>query len=60
MPDVVNLISRVLLSSVFIVYGLFKFIDVSSITNSAGTKRHGLDRRRSPGAHLARVPDRGD
>jgi putative oxidoreductase len=39
MPDVVNLISRVLLSSVFIVYGLFKFMDVSSITNSAGTKR---------------------
>ena len=39
MPDVVNLISRVLLSSVFIVYGLFKFMDVSSITNNAGTKR---------------------
>ena len=33
MPDVVNLISRVLLSAVFIVYGLFKFMDVSSITN---------------------------
>jgi putative oxidoreductase len=39
MPDVVNLISRVLLSAVFIVYGLFKFIDVSSITNNPGTKR---------------------
>src|SRR5262249_46806159 len=39
MPDVVNLISRVLLSAVFIVYGLFKFMDVSSITNNAGTKR---------------------
>jgi putative oxidoreductase len=39
MPDVVNLISRVLLSAVFIVYGIFKFMDVSSITNNAGTKR---------------------
>ena len=39
MPDVVNLISRVLLSAVFIVYGLLKFMDVSSITNNAGTKR---------------------
>jgi putative oxidoreductase len=39
MPDVVNLISRVLLSAVFIVYGLFKFMDVTSITDNAGTKR---------------------
>jgi putative oxidoreductase len=39
MSDVVNLISRVLLSAVFIVYGIFKFMDVSSITNNAGTKR---------------------
>jgi putative oxidoreductase len=39
MSDVVNLISRVLLSAVFIVYGSFKFLDVASITNNPGTKR---------------------
>ena len=39
MSDVVNVISRVLLSAVFIVYGLFKFMDVTSITNNPGTKR---------------------
>jgi putative oxidoreductase len=39
MSDVVNLISRVLLSAVFIVYGAFKFLDVASITNNPGTKR---------------------
>ena len=39
MSDVTNLISRVLLSAVFIVYGLFKLMDVASITNNPGTKR---------------------
>jgi putative oxidoreductase len=39
MSDVVKLISRVLMSLVFIVYGYLKFADVSSIINSAGTKR---------------------
>jgi putative oxidoreductase len=39
MSDVVNLISRVLLSAIFIVYGLFKFMDVTSILESPGTKR---------------------
>jgi putative oxidoreductase len=39
MSDIVNLISRVLLSAVFIAYGLFKFMDVKSITDNAGTKR---------------------
>jgi putative oxidoreductase len=39
MSDVVNVISRVLLSAVFIVYGFSKFIDVASITNNPGTKR---------------------
>ena len=39
MSDVVIVISRVLLSAVFIVYGLFKFMDVARITNNPGTKR---------------------
>jgi putative oxidoreductase len=39
MSDVVSLISRVLLSAVFIVYGWFKLVDVASITNNPGTKR---------------------
>src|SRR5258707_11471173 len=39
MSDIVNLISRVLMSAVFIVYGYLKFIDVTTITNNAGTKR---------------------
>jgi|EndMetStandDraft_3_1072993.scaffolds.fasta_scaffold1154913_1 putative oxidoreductase len=39
MTDIVNLISRVLLSAVFIAYGTFKFMDVASITNNPGTKR---------------------
>ncbi len=39
MSDATNLISRVLLSAVFIVYGFFKLMDVASITNNPGTKR---------------------
>ena len=39
MSDIVNLVSRVLLSAIFIVYGLRKFVDVTSILNSPGTKR---------------------
>src|SRR5258708_7194562 len=39
MSDVVNLISRVLLSAVFIVYGYAKLVDVMSIVNNPGTKR---------------------
>jgi putative oxidoreductase len=39
MSDAVNLLSRVLLSAVFIVFGYLKFVDVTSITNNPGTKR---------------------
>lgn len=39
MSDIVIFLSRVLMSAVFIVYGALKFMDVSSIINSAGTKR---------------------
>src|SRR5262249_43073103 len=39
MSDVLTLVSRVLMSAVFIVYGYLKFADVTSITNLAGTKR---------------------
>jgi putative oxidoreductase len=39
MSDVVNVISRVLLSSVFIVYGWLKLMNVDSIVNNPGTKR---------------------
>jgi putative oxidoreductase len=39
MSDVVNLISRVLLSAVFIVFGWMKFMNVASITGNPGTKR---------------------
>lgn len=39
MSDVLTLISRVLMSAVFIVYGYMKFADVSSITTLGGTKR---------------------
>jgi putative oxidoreductase len=39
MSDIVIFISRVLMSAVFIVYGTLKFMDVSSILNSPGTKR---------------------
>src|ERR1700743_221336 len=39
MNDTVKLISRILMSLVFIVYGYFKFADVSTIVNNPGTKR---------------------
>lgn len=39
MSDLANLVSRVLLSAVFIVYGYFKFADVNQILQNAGTKR---------------------
>jgi putative oxidoreductase len=39
MSDIVIFASRVLMSAVFIVYGTLKFMDVSSILNSPGTKR---------------------
>ena len=39
MDDAVKLVSRILMSAVFIVYGYFKFADVTTITNNPGTKR---------------------
>jgi len=39
MSDVLTLVSRVLMSAVFIVYGYLKFADVTTITNLGGTKR---------------------
>lgn len=39
MSDGLNLVSRILLSSVFIVYGYMKFVNVGSILNNPGTKR---------------------
>jgi len=39
MSDIVIFISLILMSAVFIVYGTLKFMDVSSIINSPGTKR---------------------
>ena len=39
MSDVVSLISRILLSAVFIVYGWIKFTNVDSILNNPGTKK---------------------
>lgn len=39
MSDAITLISRALMSSVFIVYGYMKFVDVASITGLGGTKR---------------------
>jgi putative oxidoreductase len=39
MSDVVILLSRILMSAVFIVYGSMKFVDVTSILNNPGTKR---------------------
>jgi putative oxidoreductase len=38
MSDFVKLISRVLLSGVFILYGYFKFMNVNGILNLSGTK----------------------
>ena len=42
MPDIVILLSRILMSAVFIVYGSLKFMDVTTIINNAGTK-HFMD-----------------
>jgi len=39
MSDIVILVSRILMSAIFIVYGSMKFINVASILNSPGTKR---------------------
>jgi putative oxidoreductase len=39
MNDLVSLISRILMSAVFIVYGYMKFENVGSIVNNPGTKR---------------------
>jgi putative oxidoreductase len=39
MSDIVILVSRILMSAVFIVYGGLKFMDVTSIINNPGTKR---------------------
>src|SRR5215472_13952996 len=39
MSDIVILASRILMSAVFIVYGLLKFTDVTSIVNNPATKR---------------------
>jgi putative oxidoreductase len=39
MSDIVILVSRILMSAVFIVYGSQKFVDVTGIVNSPGTKR---------------------
>jgi putative oxidoreductase len=39
MSDVVILLSRILMSAVFIVYGSMKFVDLTSILNNPGTKR---------------------
>lgn len=39
MSDVVSLISRILMSAVFLVYGYMKLVDVASIVNNPGTKR---------------------
>jgi putative oxidoreductase len=38
MSDLAKLISRVLLSAVFILYGYFKFVNVAGILNNPGTK----------------------
>jgi putative oxidoreductase len=39
MSDIVILVSRILMSAVFIVYGSLKFVDVTGIVNNPGTKR---------------------
>ena len=39
MSDIVILVSRILMSAVFIVYGAMKFVNVASIVNNPGTKR---------------------
>ena len=39
MSDFLNLISRICMSAVFIVYGYMKLVNVDSILNNPGTKR---------------------
>ena len=39
MSDIVILVSRILMSAVFILYGSLKFMDVTSIISNPGTKR---------------------
>jgi putative oxidoreductase len=39
MSDFLMLVGRALLSAVFILYGYFKFMDVSGILNNPGTKK---------------------
>jgi putative oxidoreductase len=39
MSDIAILVSRILMSAVFIVYGSLKFMDVASIVNNPGTRR---------------------
>ena len=39
MSHVLNLISRILMSAVFVYYGYMKLVNVDSILNNAGTKR---------------------
>ncbi|HEY7246973.1 MAG TPA: DoxX family protein [Xanthobacteraceae bacterium] len=39
MADIAILLSRILISAVFIVYGWMKLLDVSTIVNNPGTKR---------------------
>ena len=39
MSNTVSLISRILMSAVFIIYGYMKLVDVASIVNNPGTKR---------------------
>jgi putative oxidoreductase len=39
MSDIVILVSRILMSAIFIVYGSHKFIDVTSVVNNPATKR---------------------
>jgi putative oxidoreductase len=39
MSDIVILVSRILMSAVFIVYGSLKFMDVINIISNPGTKR---------------------
>jgi len=45
MSDIVILVSRILMSAVFILYGSLKFMDVTSIISNPGTKRF-MERQR--------------
>jgi putative oxidoreductase len=39
MSDIVILVSRILMSAIFVAYGFLKFSDVTSVVNSPATKR---------------------